>query len=390
MLAIITTHPIQYYAPVFQLLHQRNIVPIKVFYTWGSESITKHDPGFNKAITWDIPLLDRYPYTFVKNTSIQPGSHHFKGIVNPDLIAQLEALQPDAILIFGWAYQSHLKVIRYFKNKIPVLFRGDSTLLDDQKGLKAIARTLLLRWVYSHIDHAFYTGTNNKTYFRKFGLKEKQLTFAPHAIDNARFAEPRNSETHKLRQQLGISTEAILILFAGKFEGKKNPLLLLEAFNQLKADNCYLLFVGNGPLESQLKQTAATNANVRFLGFQNQAYMPVVYQAADLFCLPSQGPGETWGLAVNEAMAAGKAVLVSDKTGCAIDLVKNDYNGAIFRSNNLTDLTNQLKQLVNKKSLLVNYGFNSKQLIKSWNFEMIGEAIEKKMVSYTQTKIGNN
>ncbi len=86
-LAIITTHPIQYNAPLFKLLSKRNNISIKVFYTWGEAVLQKkYDPGFGKTIEWDIPLLEGYEYTFVENTAKKPGSHHFSGIDNPRLI----------------------------------------------------------------------------------------------------------------------------------------------------------------------------------------------------------------------------------------------------------------------------------------------------------------
>ena len=179
-LAIITTHPIQYYAPVFQLLHKRGKLDIKVFYTWGEASAHKFDPGFNKTIKWDIPLLEGYPYEWVKNTSKEPGTHHFNGVINPDLIDQIKNWQPDALLIYGWGFQSHLKVLRYFKNKVPVYFRGDSTLLDEENGTRTILKTAFLKWVYRHVDHAFYPGTNTKAYFKKYGLKvNNQFKFCP-------------------------------------------------------------------------------------------------------------------------------------------------------------------------------------------------------------------
>ena len=107
--------------------------------------------------------------------------------------------------------------------------------------------------------------------------------------------------------------------------------------------------------------------------------MPSVYQACDLFCLPSNGPGETWGLAVNEAMACGRAVLVSDKVGCAIDLVKENYNGSIFKSGNIDDLIDTLNKLTRSKQMLKEYGKNGKVLIHDWNFLKIAEAIENKL-----------
>ena len=381
-LAIITTHPIQYYTPVFKLLNQNPNISVKVFYTWGEKALEKFDPGFGKKIDWDIPLLNGYDYEWVKNTATDPGSHHFTGIINPDLINQVRTWQPDALLIFGWAYRSHLKAIRYFKNKIPVYFRGDSTLIDIQPGVKAILRSLLLKWVYRHIDHAFYAGTNNKAYFKQYGLKDDQLTFAPHAIDNDRFAADNNSQAKDIRESLNISADDILVLFAGKLEQKKSPQMLLKAFLALNMPQAHLLFTGNGMLENLLKQEAGDNKNIHFIGFQNQSLMPAVYQACDLFCLPSKGPGETWGLAINEAMACGKAVLVSDKVGCAADLVTNK-NGMIFKSESIADLTSCLKELLTNKKRLHKYGQNASALIKSWSLEKQVKTIENKLLNET-------
>ncbi|MXV52815.1 glycosyltransferase [Pedobacter sp. HMF7647] len=401
-LAIVTTHPIQYYAPVFRFLAKK--ANIKVFYTWGEEgNKPKHDPDFGKTIAWDLPLLDGYAYEFLKNTAADPGSHHFKGIQNPEIIHRLKDFKPDAILVYGWSYASHLKVMRYFKGKVPVWFRGDSTLLDESSGLKNIAKSLLLRWVYQHVDKVFYVGTANKAYYLKYGLKESRLVFAPHAIDNNRFSKNRNDEARKLRENLDIKEEDILILFAGKLEPKKDPELLMEAFIKLgngslsplsmtftsrlmgatkeievgastplsETRSIRLLFVGNGILEESLKQKAANSpqkSTIHFMDFQNQTQMPVVYQACDLFCLPSKGPGETWGLAVNEAMAAGKAVLVSDKVGCSVDLVKNAENGYIFRNGDLADLIDKLALLSNKK-VLQQMGRVSNKIIGDWSFK---------------------
>ncbi|HXO74089.1 MAG TPA: glycosyltransferase, partial [Puia sp.] len=165
-LAIITTHPIQYNAPWFRMLAQSNRLLVKVFYTWEqSQQGSKFDPGFGKKIEWDIPLLEGYEYCFVKNTAAEPGTHHFKGVINPTLNKEVESWNPDAVLVFGWSFSSHLACMRYFKGRIPVLFRGDSTLLDDKPGVKKWLRRVFLRWVYRFIDYALYVGINNKNYF---------------------------------------------------------------------------------------------------------------------------------------------------------------------------------------------------------------------------------
>jgi len=375
-IAIIVTHPIQYYTPVFKLITERdNGVTLKVFFTWGKKSLeAKFDPGFKKTVAWDIPLLDGYQYEFLENTSSKPGSHHYRGINNPDGRRRICEFNPDVILIYGWAYQSHFGLLHYFKGRIPIWFRGDSTLLNEKPGWKKKLRTLFLKYIYKHIDKAFYVGTANKMYFLKHKVAESDLIFAPHAIDNNRFGEDRSVEAQNLRKEIGVSNDAILLLYAGKFEPVKNPLLLLQAFKDLNIKNVHLLFVGNGELEDSLKRSSCTGATrIHFMDFQNQSYMPVVYQACDLFCLPSKS--ETWGLAVNEVMAAGKAIIVSDKVGCAVDLVK-DSNGSIFKSEDIEDFKVKLSLLCQSKEGLKEKGNKSKEIIDEWSFEKQVEAFE--------------
>jgi len=175
-----------------------------------------------------------------------------------------------------------------------------------------------------------------------------------------------------------------VILFAGKFEEKKAPEVLLQSFLKLGIPNTHLLFVGNGLLESGLKNRAKGHANIYFADTQNQSQMPAVYHCSDLFCLPSKGPGETWGLAVNEAMACGKAILVSDNVGCAIDLV-TPQNGLIFKSADAEDLKKCLLHLLSDKRRLEKMGRASAEIIKSWNFDNIVLAIETQLNKTQQT-----
>ncbi|WP_316759909.1 glycosyltransferase family 4 protein [Pedobacter aquatilis] len=373
-LAIVISHPIQYYAPLFKILAGQNHLKLKVFYTLG-ENEHLIDDGFKKKIAWDIPLLSGYEYEFLQNTAKKPGSHHFMGIDNPFLIDKLKAFTPNAILIYGWSYLSHFRTIMYFNKKIPLWFRGDSTLIDQQPLFRAALKTILLGWVYRHVEKAFFVGQNSKAYFKHYGLKEQQLVFAPHSIDNKRFSIDRKTEAEQLRKKFNISDSEILVLFSGKFEKKKDPLILLEAFCKLNKVGLHLLFVGNGVLEKELKERAHKQAgvnaysNIHFLGFQNQSVMPTIYQACDLFCLPSQGPNETWGLSVNEAMASSRAILVSDKVGCAIDLVTPQKNGYIFKSNDLDDLTNKLDILTNNFNELTKMGAYSNISIQNWSLQ---------------------
>lgn len=374
-LAIITTHPIQYYAPLFRELAKSEKIDLKVFYTKGEPKDQQFEPDFGKSIAWDIPLLDGYSYAFLKNSSKKESG--FWSITNPDLISEIKNWGAEAVLVFGWSYQSHLKVMRYFKGKVPVFFRGDSTLLDEKPGYKSTIRRVFLRWVYSYIDKAFYVGEANKNYYLKHGLMANQLIFAPHAIDNERFVDQNHEYAtlaEKWKKELGIKENEKVILFVGKFIAKKNPLILLEAFKRFNTANTHLIFVGNGDLEAHLKKASQNHANIHFIPFQNQSQMPIVYRLGDIFCLPSQGPGETWGLAVNEAMASGCAILVSDKCGCATDLVRNGENGFVFKSNNATELKEKLQKMLELD--LKNLKQKSIEIISEYTFRKIVDEIQ--------------
>jgi glycosyltransferase involved in cell wall biosynthesis len=348
-LAIVSTHPIQYYAPVFRALAGLGSIDLRVFYTWSQAAAdSMFDSGFGAAVKWDIPLLDGYAYQFVRNIAKRPGLDHFSGLNTPSLAREIEAWRPDAVLIYTWNSHSHLKALRHFKGRLPVLFRGDSTLLDERAWWRALLRRIVLTWVYSHVDIAIAVGANNRDYFAWCGLPLHRIALAPHSIDTVRFgADSKRHENlaARWRQELGISRDAIVILFAGKLQHKKNPGLLLDAFSRLN-DGSHLVFVGNGELESDLKENARTLENVHFMPFQNQSVMPAAYRLGDVFVLPSQGPEETWGLALNEAMASGRAVIASTKVGGACDLIHSGENGWIFESGDGRALEGILRRAV--------------------------------------------
>jgi glycosyltransferase involved in cell wall biosynthesis len=379
-LAIISTHPIQYYAPVFRALARSQAVRPRVFFTWSqtaSESVV--DPGFERTITWDIPLLEGYEFEFVPNTARDPGTHHFQGLRNPGLVRAIEAWGAEAVLVFGWNLHSHLGALRYFKKRIPVFFRGDSTLLDRRGAWKTAARRIFLGWVYRHVDVAIAVGSNNRDYYHWCGLPEQRIAFAPHAIDTQRFADPDGSHAElaaRWRHELGIPASARTLVFAGKLQPKKDPLLLLEAFSRCGAPG-HLVFVGDGELERQLKAQAQGRHDVHFLPFQNQSAMPSVYRLGEVFALPSRGPGETWGLAMNEAMASERPVIAGSKVGGARDLIARDVNGWVFQSGSLDELAAVIrKALVCDEATLGAMGVAAVRESARWSADAAATGIE--------------
>jgi glycosyltransferase involved in cell wall biosynthesis len=346
-LAVVCTHPIQYNSPVFRSLAQHDAIDLKVFYTWSqaADGVT-YDAGFGAAVKWDIPLLEGYAHQFVRNVAKRPGTDHFGGLVTPTLTQEIASWRPDAVLVYTWSSNAHLRVMRYFSGRIPVLFRGDSTLLDRRAWWRARLRRVCLTWVYSHVDVAIAVGTNNRRYFEWCGMARRRIALAHHSVDTVRFAA--DSDRHdavaaRWREQLGIAPEAVVVLFAGKLQSLKSPKLLIEAFRALR-DGSHLVFVGNGELEWELKASALPSENIHFMPFQNQSVMPAVYRLGDAFVLPSWS--ETWGLALNEAMASGRPVIASSKVGGACDLIESGQTGWIFESGNQSALEGVLRAAV--------------------------------------------
>lgn len=375
-LAIITSHPIQYYAPWFRHLAQQTDLQLRVFYLWDFGITQQTDAGFQQAIQWDIPLLGGYDCEFVPNTSPKPGTHHFWGLQNPSLIQQVQAYQPDAVLLMNYNYASLYHFLWHWR-QTPLLFRGDSHHLFPGHGPKEWFRRQWITQIYRRFAACLYVGKANYGYFRDHGVPDDRLFFSPHAIDNGRFlaqSESAAQAAHQWKQTLGIPTDHSVILFAGKFITKKRPLDLLHAFLQAQLPQTSLLFVGAGPLEAELRTQAANHPHIYFAPFQNQSQMPRTYAIADLVVLPSYGPGETWGLAINEAMGMGKAVLVSSHVGCGLDLVQSGQNGLIFPAGDRAGLTMALRTACGDRAQLHTWGQNSRKRIDHY--------------SYTQTTAG--
>jgi glycosyltransferase involved in cell wall biosynthesis len=322
-LAIVTTHPVQYNAPLFRALAASGLVDVRVFYTWSQAAAGERlDPEFGVRFAWDLPLLEGYAHEFVPNVARRPGVGFF-GIRTPQLRARLLEWRPDAVLVYGWNRHAHLDLMIRLHGRLPIFFRGDSTLLDPSPAWRRALRRAWLGWIYRHVDHAFATGMNSADYFRWCGLPDARITIAPHSVDNERFADPGGTaqrQADEWRRELGIADDAVVFLFAGKLIDKKAPDVLLRAFAAC-AGGSHLVFVGSGDAAGRLAAMAEGRRDVHFLPFRNQSQMPAVYRIADVFVLPSRGPGETWGLALNEAMASGRLVAASDRVGGARDLV---------------------------------------------------------------------
>lgn len=344
-LAIVLSHPTQYYSPWFRWLKAHTALEFRVFYLWDFGVTAQRDRQFGTTLQWDVDLLCGYDHEFVPNISRDPGTHHFRGLDNPDLIRRLAAWSPGAILFFGYKWKSVLGAIVWARwRRIPLLFRGDSHFLG--RGAPSAVPRHFLRLLYSQFRALLYVGAANRDYFKIMGMPDDRLVFAPHAVDQELF-NPDN-EHHRvaaaeLRTQLRLQPDTRVVLFAGKFLPAKQPLELLRTFLAVARPNTALVYVGDGPEKEQLQHEAQqTSTSVHFLPFANQTEMPARYLLADLFVLPSRGLYETWGLAINEAMHMEVPCLVSDRVGCQRDLVTPGETGWVFQHDDAADIQEKL------------------------------------------------
>jgi glycosyltransferase involved in cell wall biosynthesis len=373
-LAVVLSHPIQYYSPWFRWLQAHSRLQLHVFYLWDFGITLSHDPGFGHSLQWDVPLLEGYPSTFIANRAAHPGTHHPGGLDNPGLVPALLAWQPSAILLFGYTWRSHRRLLldpRLWR--VPILFRGDSHLLCPRSGWRPRLAAIVRRLLFGRFRAALAVGQANAAWLRAAGMAPHRIVLSPHAVDNDRFhaaAPAARQAAAAWRHQLGIAPTAPVVLFAGKFETKKQPLLLLEAFAALDHPHAVLVFVGAGALEADLRAGAACLPPGRVIveGFQNQSAMPRVYALANLLVLPSLGPGETWGLCVNEAMNLGCPAIVSSHVGCGPDLVIPGITGWSFPAGDCAALAACLAEALSDPARLQRIGQAALEHIQAYSY----------------------
>jgi glycosyltransferase involved in cell wall biosynthesis len=382
-LAVITTHPIQYYAPWFRHLARRAGLDLRVFYLWDFGVSEQRDPGFEQIVKWDVPLLDGYEWEMVPNRSRHPGTHHFRGIDNPELETRLKAWNPHASLCMGYNFKSFCRLLLARSERRGVLLlRGDSHRLTPRVGATAWLKQRAIRWIFRRFSGFLYVGSANREYFRLHGAKEDQLFFSPHAVDNDRFRSAKAIATMDAaawKRELGIAPNRLVVLFVGKLEETKRPHDLLAAFVAADLPNAALLFVGAGPLEQSLRQSALGHPNVFFAGFQNQTLMPRTYAAANVLVLPSAG--ETWGLCVNEAMCLGLPTIVSSHVGCGPDLVLPGKTGWVFEAGRVDALSALLQRIGANPLVMEEAGRTASAHIQSYSFTQATAGVEEALDS---------
>jgi glycosyltransferase involved in cell wall biosynthesis len=394
-LTVVLTHPIQYYAPWFRHIVARAPGLALTVLHATEPTPAQQGVGFEQPIAWDVPLTEGYRSETVRASKPDDriDSAHFLGLDVPEIADAIARTRPDVVLITGWYSITLVRALRACRRLgVPVLYRGDSHLLSAPRGWRhAIWR--VKTWVLlRHFSGFLSPGRRVDAYLRWFSVPAHRVFHVPHGVDNdlfARTAAPYLDPVHRAeaRRDWGIAKDAFVALFVGKLVPSKRPLTLVRAMAQLPK-GATLMIVGSGPLEERLAPEAARlGVDLKLIGFLNQSELGKAYAVADCLALPSDFP-ETWGLVVNEALATGLPVVVSQAVGCAPDLVRDGETGYSYPLDDVEALADRLKAVWQHKTDGHDWRPKCRELVAAYSYDVMTAGLVRACRSVLRHSVG--
>ena len=367
----ILPHPIQYQTPLINYL-SANGIDIIVGYKSNISSKSFYDDGFQKKIKWGKNILKGHDYFFNKDSK-----NIFSSIFDQKII---KIILSDKEIKFIWVHGSKnifnilIILISKLLNK-KVFLREENTLESKKRNFINIFLNKIFYFLINpFIDQYLAIGKKNYKYYIFNNINKKKIRFVPYVVDNNFFSSDNFiKKTYK----------EINFLFVGKFHKNKGIRVLLEAFKEISSKNKKILnkiklkLVGHGILFNEIKKYIL-NEKLKFIkltNFQSQKKLKYIYQKTDILILPSIY--EPWGLVINEALNAGNAIICSDRVGAVGDLVINNKNGFIFKSNDKKSLIESIARYLKNEKMINSHKKRGKQIINKYNFKICCENIKK-------------
>lgn len=302
------------------------------------------------------------------------GYSRIRASIGDDLGHVLDDVRPDVVVCVGYADpEIHRAAAWALSRCVPLVTCSDSTYADWPR---TRAKEALKRLVILAFDAALVAGTKSRSYLGTLGL-DFDYQFAPwDVVDNEHFergAEAVKREPGSYRARLRLP-ERFFICVA-RFIPEKNLRRLVEAYARYAAragESAWsLVLAGDGPLEADIRAQVASERlgqRVCFPGFLGYADLPTFYGLAGALILSSES--ETWGLVVNEAMAAGLPIIVSSRCGCAPDLVCEEENGLTFDAGDTAAMSESMRRIAESKpERLAAMGKRSREIVAAYTPE---------------------
>lgn len=202
-----------------------------------------------------------------------------------------------------------------------------------------------------------------KKYFCDIGIDREHIFVCQNTLVVEAFDEQISRYSREQIEQTRskfTSKNGKIILYVGAIESRKRIKDLIDAFEivQKKTNNVSLVIIGGGSQLDEIKRYASRNNNIFVLG---QIITGVIeyFLACDLFILPSEG-----GLALNQAMICGKPVIASSADGTEFDLIHEGENGHLFSEANITELSDQILEVLEDDNERITMGYNSRRIIE--------------------------
>ena len=373
-IAVINSHPIQYFAPLYAYLNAAPDLDVTALYLSDFSIRGGKDAKFGRDVKWDVDLLAGYRSVFLGKGAREPGG--FWSLVVPQVWSEVRSGRYDVVWLHGHNYAANLIALIAAKTTgLPIMMRGDTHLGLARHGIKSVLRRPLMGMLYRACDRLLAVGSANAAFYRAMGVSDKKIFLVPYSVDNTLFVQSvnlTNDQRAEVRKRYSVPADRPSVLFAAKFTRQKRAGDLLEAARRLNLETdrpFTVVMAGSGELEEELRTFCTAHAldNVVFTGFVNQSELPALYAASDVFVLPSKD--ESWGLAVNEAMCASLPVVVCREVGCVADLVRDGINGYTPEAGDIEGLVRALRRLIEDEGLRRRQGQASLTRIMHWGYQ---------------------
>jgi glycosyltransferase involved in cell wall biosynthesis len=379
-LAVVTSHPVQYQAPLFQRLAADGGVDLQVFYGHDGSVAGDLDRDFGVRVAWDRPLLDGYRSVVLRRTAERRGWWR-RLAADARIIGHLRRGRFDAVFIHSYATRlSLLAYVGAIASRTPVLLRTESHGLRRRHPLVAAPKRLALHALLAATRAVLVIGEANRRFFDAYGVSRARQFLVPYSVDNeyfaeqARIARPARTE---LRQQNGWPEDVFVVGFSGKLIPLKRVADVIDAVGVLQEEGwpIGMMVIGDGRDRTSLEDRVRARGLrwIAFAGFKNQSELGRCYVCLDALVLASES--ETWGLVLNEAMTFGLPVVATRMVGASLDLIEEGSNGYIYPVGDISALTDALRRLAASPDMRRQFGRRSCDIVQRYSYDACVQGI---------------